>query len=75
MLIRQTDEAEPALGTAVEEPVAETLDAGLSESTDWVSIGASNARRRAANFVRLEIRLFGEVLDSFSEFLTILGVA
>jgi hypothetical protein len=71
------DEATPAVGTTVEGPVAGLLIVGVRLSAGWVdTVDAvvGEVRRNAANFIRLETRLVGEVLDSFSGSLSMMEV-
>jgi hypothetical protein len=56
----------------LEGPVAELLVVGGLLSVGLVEVAAAEVRRIAANFIRLETRLVGEVLDSFSGLLPML---
>jgi hypothetical protein len=68
------DEATPAVGTTAEGPVARFPVVGVRLSAGWVDEVVSEVRRNAANFIRLETRLVGDVLDSYSGSLSMLEV-
>jgi hypothetical protein len=72
------DEATPAVGTTVEGPVARLLIVEVRLSAGWVdtvdAVVGEVRRKNAANFMRLETRLVGEVLDSFSGSLSMVEV-
>jgi hypothetical protein len=70
------DEALSLVGTEVGRVVAEVAVVGEAGSAGWIDVDAADARRRAANFIRLETRLAGELFlgslgETFSGLLSI----
>jgi hypothetical protein len=59
------------VGTEVGSVVAEVAVVVEAGSAGWIDIDAADTRRRAANFIRLETRLSGELfLGSLGETLS-----
>jgi hypothetical protein len=59
----------------VEDPLVKMLAVGVDFSAGWVDVDAAEVRRRtAANFILLETRFDGEMLESLFGLLPIIQV-